>query len=54
VPLGLADVVLSEKVDGLLLVSAYQEGDDDLSRPLTATLPAGVSGRTCGICGWSP
>ena len=38
VPLGVADVVLNEKIDGLLLVGAYQEGDDDRASPLTATL----------------
>lgn len=38
VPLGIADMLLSERIDGLLLVVAYQEGDDDRTRPLTATL----------------
>jgi signal transduction histidine kinase/predicted ATPase len=43
VPLGVADVALSEKGDGLLLVGAYQEGDDDRTRPLTAGRPAMAS-----------
>jgi hypothetical protein len=39
VPFGVANVVLSEGIDGLLLVGAYQEEDDcDPTRPLTAAL----------------
>jgi len=38
VPLGIADVLLSEKVEGLLLVGAYQEGYGDPANPLAAAL----------------
>ena len=38
-PLGFVDLVLSEKrIDGLLLVGAYREGDVDPAHPLMARL----------------
>ena len=53
-PLGFVDLVLSEeRVEGLLLVGAYRDGDVDAAHPLAAPLSRWRDQATCGTCGWA-
>jgi hypothetical protein len=53
-PLGFVDLVLSEeRVEGLLLVGAYRDGDVDAAHPLGAPLARWRNQVTVRTCGWA-